>query len=451
MMRRLARWPRQPWPRLLALPLGLSLVASACSGGGDDSGSAPRDEGDAPAEVDTSAPVAGAAEPDCEGTSDGVLRIGGLVPETGGWQFAGRAQRAAAQLAVSDVNAAQGVLGQEVIYTAGNEGEPASDTALRTVEAQIEGGADVIVGATSEGASFSVMGTIAEACVIQFSPANTSTEFATQDEHDLYFRTAPSNALQGRALADLMRDEGNRTAAVLGVERRYGRELRELTGHPFEAGGGQVVLDRGYDPDDDDPAALADEIVAANPDALMLAGLDETGAILQALFERGFTPDAKNIYLPDSNMNDATGEAVAQPGALAGIRGAVPGSATSTELRNRLVLGVDQELADFSFVPETYDAIVITALAAEAAGTDDPAQVARQINGVTRDGEVCTSYAQCKLMIAGGADIDYDGPSGPQAFSRAGEPTVASFAIVTFGEDNRIDANQTEFRQAALG
>jgi branched-chain amino acid transport system substrate-binding protein len=432
-------------PLAAPLALSLSLLAGGCSGDGGsatDDASRPHRSRDDPA-----SPTVGAAEPGCQGRSDGVLRIGGLLPQTGGWEAVGRTQRAAAQLAVTDVNAAGGVLGQQVVFTIGDEGggPESAEIARRTVDGQLDAGVDIVLGATSETGSLNVIDRVTGACVIQVSPSNTSIEFTTYDDGDLYFRTAPSNALQGQALAELMLGDDNRTAAIVGVDRQYGHEIRELTAPPFEAGGGEVVLDRSYDPEDDDFSGVVDEIVEADPDALVLAGFDETGVVLASLFERGFTPDGKHIYLTDSNMSDATGEGFGDAGALAGITGTVPGAQPTNELTGRLRFLVDSELATFTYAPETYDAVVVAALAAEVAGTDDPAAVARQINGVTRDGQPCSTFGQCKLMAAGGADIAYIGASGPLGFSRAGEPTLGSFAVLGFGADNRIDENLTRF------
>jgi hypothetical protein len=53
-------------------------------------------------------------------------------------------------------------------------------------------------------------------------------------------------------------------------------------------------------------------------------------------------------------------------------------------------------------------------------------------------------------LVTAGEDIDYNGPSGPQEFSQPGEPTAASFAVLSYGEDNQIDDSLTEFRQASL-
>ena len=91
------------------------------------------------------------------------------------------------------------------------------------------------------------------------------------------------------------------------------------------------------------------------------------------------------------------------------------------------------------------------AVAAAIAGTDDPAAVAAEINGVTRDGETCETFADCIALIDAGTDIDYDGPSGPQTFGPEGEPTEASFKILSYDADNMVEAGvPTEFRFAQI-
>jgi branched-chain amino acid transport system substrate-binding protein len=67
-------------------------------------------------------------------------------------------------------------------------------------------------------------------------------------------------------------------------------------------------------------------------------------------------------------------------------------------------------------VDRAYDAVVITALAAAIAGTDLPAAIGKEINGVTRTGERCTSFVACMALVKEGKNIDYDGPSGSLEF-----------------------------------
>ena len=78
-------------------------------------------------------------------------------------------------------------------------------------------------------------------------------------------------------------------------------------------------------------------------------------------------------------------------------------------------------------------------------------EIAKRINGITRDGDKCTSFAECAEMLADGADIDYDGPSGPQSFGPQGEPTEATFAIFSYDANNKIDGEiAPQFRAAKI-
>jgi ABC-type branched-subunit amino acid transport system substrate-binding protein len=139
-------------------------------------------------------------------------------------------------------------------------------------------------------------------------------------------------------------------------------------------------------------------------------------------------------------------EGDAEVGELAGFTGTTPLAPLSDEFENRL-LEVDPDLVDFNYGPETYDAIIVSALAVVKAGTDGIAY-ASEINEITRNGTKCTAFAECKELVEAGEDIDYDGVSGPLEFSGNGEPTVASYAVLEFGADNRIDDSATEFVEA---
>ena len=392
-------------------------------------------------------PPVGEAAPTCPGEADGHLFIGSLLPETGDLAPLGAPMVAGASLAVEEINASGGVLGQPVEYIRGDSGDGNPGVANITVDAHLAAEVDAVLGAAASGVSLDVIDTITGACRIQFSPANTSPQLTTYDDGGLYFRTAPSDVLQGRALADLIVAEGNSTVALLAPEGQYGEDLLEFTKLPLEQQGAEVVVERTYDPEATSFEAEVEEVVSANPDALVMTGFAESGTILDALAAQGFTPDEHGVYVYIDNVGPAWGESFTDPGALAGVKGTQPTAEVADEFRSRL-LETDPDLQGFSYGPETYDAVIIMALAAERAGTDNPAEVARNINGVTRDGTACAGFVECRDLVARGEDIDYNGQSGPQEFSEAGEPTVAGIAVVSYGDDNRIDDSLTEFRQA---
>ncbi len=462
--------------RVGALLVGLTLVTAAC---GSDDGGGDSDSTDVPVATDatedttagteapesTDAPEgteapdtteeAGAdgtveAAPSCTGESDGVLNFATVLPETGNLAFLGPPEFAGAELAVSEINEAGGVLGAEVTLDQGDSGDTSTDIANQTVDRQLAAGADVFVGAASSGVSFTFIDKLVENCKIHFSPANTSPDFTTYADDDLYFRTAPSDVLQGRVLADLMIEEGVTTASFMALQDPYGEGLLAYSTAPFEDQGGEIVDQFTYDPQAAEFSAEVDRVVSGDPEALVIIGFEESSKILTSLFEAGFTPEAgKRIYLVDGNVGNALGQQL-PAGSMEGIRGTLPAAEISDDFRERM-LAVDPGLIDYSYGPETYDAFIITALAAQIAGSDDPAQIAAHINGVTRDGEKCETFADCLALVDAGTDIDYDGPSGPQTFGPEGEPTEANFTVLTYDAENKVDgASAPDFRFAAI-
>jgi len=151
-----------------------------------------------------------------------------------------------------------------------------------------------------------------------------------------------------------------------------------------------------------------------------------------------------NVYGSDGNMGNALGEKFTEPGSLANMRGTTPLTELAPDFTERL-LAVDPALVDFNYAAESYDAVVIAALAAETARTNLATTFAPFVNGITSGGEKCTDFASCLVIVQAGGDVDFDGFSGPLAFTDPGEPAAASFGILSFGEDNLVDNDRTEY------
>ncbi|HEU5150088.1 MAG TPA: ABC transporter substrate-binding protein [Iamia sp.] len=134
-------------------------------------------------------------------------------------------------------------------------------------------------------------------------------------------------------------------------------------------------------------------------------------------------------------------------GSLEGWKGTTPLPETTPEVEafQDRMLEVDSGLTDFNYGPESYDAAIVIALAAQIAEDDGSAHAA-EIVGVTTGGEKCTNYADCLAIVEAGGDVDYDGISGPLEFSGNGEPTIGSYGVLQFGADNRIDEDATTFK-----
>src|SRR5688572_20223334 len=107
--------------RLGAALAAATLVLTACGGGDEEATpTTPTDEessssGDAPA-------------------GDGTLTIGNLLPQTGDLAFLGPPEFAGVKLAVEEMNAAGGVLGQDVANIDADSGDGTPDIAGAEVD-----------------------------------------------------------------------------------------------------------------------------------------------------------------------------------------------------------------------------------------------------------------------------------------------------------------------------
>jgi branched-chain amino acid transport system substrate-binding protein len=246
-----------------------------------------------------------------EGTrpGDGKLVIGSILPQTGSLAFLGPPEFAAFDLAVNDINAAGGVLGQPVTGIKGDSGDTTTDTANQTVDRLLSQNVDAIVGAASSGVSLTVIDKITGAGVVQFSPANTSKKLSDYPDKGLYFRTAPSDILQGAVIGGVIADDGNATVGMIVRNDAYGTGLQEDTKKALADAGVQVVAEKVYDEKAQTFDAEVDAIAAADPDAILVIGFDESSRILTTMVEKGVGPANKAVYGVDGNMGNALGEA----------------------------------------------------------------------------------------------------------------------------------------------
>jgi len=302
------------------------------------------------------------------------------------------------------------------------------------VDRQLSQGVDAIIGAASSAVSLTIIDKITSAGVQQVSPANTSPEFSTYPDKGLYARTAPPDTFQGQVLGDLIAGDGHTSLAILALDDAYGTGLADNTEKAYTAAGGTVASKQIYDPKAPSFEAEVSEAKASNPEAIALIGFDESSKIVQEMVKQGVGPQDVPLYLVDGNLSNSLYKDLPK-GTMEGTQGTLPGAEASTQFRDAL-LEVDPKLKDFSYAPESYDAVMLVALAAQAAGNDSGLAIGDNIKQVSADGEKCTTYTDCLNLLEEGKDIDYDGQSGPIDLNDVGDPSKAIMGIYTYGADN---------------
>ncbi|MCW3813612.1 ABC transporter substrate-binding protein [Micromonospora sp. DR5-3] len=229
-----------------------------------------------------------------DGKSGGPLVLGGLLPKTGDLALAYPPIAAGVALALQDVNAAGGVLGKPVTWIDGDDGtNPA--IAKATVASHVQKGVHVIIGAAASGISRAVLPDVVAAGRVLFSPSNTDAGLTTIDDKGLYFRTAPSDILQGRALADVIMRDGPHKVAIVARKDSYGEGLQENVRAELERAGlgGDRVKLLSYELPADaqappvDFSAVAKQVKDDGADAVLIIGFGESLKVITALDDAG--------------------------------------------------------------------------------------------------------------------------------------------------------------------
>jgi ABC-type branched-subunit amino acid transport system substrate-binding protein len=414
--------PTRTWRTAVALAAA-SLALTAC--GGNDSNNAGSGASASSSPSESSAANKG----------DGSLTVGTLLPQTGDLAFLGPPEFAGVETAINDINAAGGVLGKPVQQKKADSGDGTPDIAGAQVDKLLSANADVVVGAAASGVSLSVINKITEAGVAEFSPANTSPAFddPKTDPHNLYFRTAPSDVLQGAVLANTVLEDGHTNVAILARQDSYGELLASQVEKGIKAGGGTVATKQLYSADATNFTAEVNKVASTKPDAVVLIAFNETTKIIPTMVAKGIGPKDQQVYFVDGNTADYSKDF--SKGTLTGVKATYPGAELSSDFKKRM-LETNPNLKDFTYGPESYDATTMVALAAEAAKSDDATTFGPKIIEISKDGTQCSSFKECSDLLKKGEDIDYQGVSGPCDLGDTGSPTKATIGIFQYDNSN---------------
>jgi branched-chain amino acid transport system substrate-binding protein len=378
---------------------------------------------------------------DAANCTDAALSVGSLLPTTGNLAFLGAPEIAGVDLAIKEINEAGGVAGKCVSVSHKDSGDTTTDIATQSATALINDGVDAIVGAASSGVSLSVIDQVTGAGVLQISPANTAPDLSTYADGGLYFRTAPSDVLQGRVLGNLMVGDGASNVAFLTLQDPYGTGLFENAKIAVEAAGGTVVANEEFAPGTKNFSSQIDKVLAANPDAIAVISFDEVKSILPELVKvKGWDPT--KLYLVDGNTGNF--DADFTDFNIAGAQGTIPGVIASDDFKTRLA-AVNAELTVWAYAAESYDATMLVALAAATAAKAGEevtgANISKYMAAVSSGGEKVDfsqpgAFKKAMDLINAGTDIDFEGVSGPISFDANGDPTEAYVGIYLYDDKN---------------
>jgi len=368
------------------------------------------------------------------------LKIGVLVPLTGDLQSYGEPALKATQLAAKEINAAGGVMGEDVQIASGDtqtSPQPGVSAAQKLVNVE---GVNAIMGALSSGVTIPVAQSVSKPGKIpQISSASTSPVITSLDDGDFLFRTVPSDAFQGVALSQITADKGYKTVSIIYINNDYGKGLADAFTTAFEKQGGKVSATVAYEKGQPAYRGELQQADKGDPEALVLIGYPENGqTILRQALEGGYF---RNFVFTDGMKAP---ELVDNLGAeyLNGSVGTVPQARDDSPGAQHFSTAYEQAYGAVPpkpYLDTAYDAFYLMALAAEAAGSTDGVAIRDHLREVANPpGEQVGpgEFEKAVKLLKAGKDIDYEGASGSVNFDENGD-VPGTFGEWTF-EDGKI-------------
>ena len=369
---------------------------------------------------------------------DGVLTIGTLFPTSGAAAYIAPPMAAAAQVAVADINGAGGVNGKPVVLLAADSGDASTATAEASYADLVAKHADAVVGPASSALAQRLLPAAQKAGVPLISPAAGYPQLASRRD---FFRTVPAFGHEGTALGAVLPGKGAKRVVLVATDEALGRSIAGPLTAALRSHGGALAASLVVPLAGADANAIAAQAKAADPDAVVLATPDNgdlTRALITALSSAGL--GGGRLWLTGQNLADYS---QALPGGLlAGVNGILEGADADAGFQAKLK-GVRGDLGSFSYAAETYDAVVLAALAAQSAHADSGPAIARRIVAVSAGGIKCVGYAECADALRTEPDIDYDGLSGTLNLDASGAPTTASYGLFVYDANNQYARTAT--------
>jgi branched-chain amino acid transport system substrate-binding protein len=301
------------------------------------------------------------------GPAHAEVRIGLAAPLTGTMAWGGAATLEAADMAAADLNAAGGVLGEQIDMVTADDychGEQAVAAANKLVAAGIV----AVFGHQCSGAAIPASKVYADAGILMISNFATNPKLTEQGLTNV-FRVIGRDDLQGRIAGDLLAERwGNRAIAILHDGQAYGKGLAEEIRKRLAERGIAVAMFEAIEPGQPDYWDVVQRMRANGVEVLYYGGYSpEAALIVRQGREHGYE---LRLVAGDGINNEDFG-LIAGPtsdGTLMTLP-PVPTNAQAVELGRRFP-GVGQPPYT------TYAAVQVWAQAVEKAGTFETKAVA---------------------------------------------------------------------------
>jgi branched-chain amino acid transport system substrate-binding protein len=311
------------------------------------------------------------------GAAQAEIVIATAGPMTGQYAAFGEQMKRGAEMAVKDLNAAGGVLGEELSLRVGDDAcDPKQ--AVAVANQMVNEGVVLVAGHFCSGSSIPASSVYNEEGILQISPASTNPQL-TEQGFDNVFRVCGRDDQQGQVAADYVVDNNvGSKIAVVHDKTAYGKGLADEFKKQLNARGVEETMYEAITAGDKDFTALITKMKNAAVDLIYLGGYHtEAGLIARQAKEQGINA---TMMSGDALVTD-------EYWAITGDTGQGTLMTFSPDPRkNEAAAPVVAEFEAAGYDPEgytlyTYAAIQAWAQAAEKAGSTDLDAIVEQLHG----------------------------------------------------------------------
>ncbi|MEQ9812474.1 MAG: branched-chain amino acid ABC transporter substrate-binding protein [Azospirillaceae bacterium] len=231
--------------------------------------------------------LAGAAVFALGATAQAQITIATAGPMTGQYASFGEQMRNGAEAAVADLNAAGGVLGQQIELLVGDDAcDPRQ--AVSVANQMVNDGVVFMAGHFCSGSSIPASEVYTEEGILQISPASTNPALTDEGGANV-FRVCGRDDQQGLIAAGYIAENyPDANVAVVHDRTAYGQGLAEATRDSLNEAGMLETLFEAYTPGESDYSALVTLLNDNNIDVLYVGGYHtEAGLMVRQMREQG--------------------------------------------------------------------------------------------------------------------------------------------------------------------
>ena len=361
------------------------------------------------------------------------VTVGILVPLTGELGEFGEIVANAVELGVAEVNAAGGTscgMLRTVVADTGGNPELGIREATKMIESE---GAVALLGPTS-GVMVALVDMAKRTETVVISPyAGTIT--LNELGGDFVYRTVSSDLGDGAASGLWLTERGYRSVAFLVQNEESTISPAQVARTRLEDAGIELTDYVIYNPGQPSYQAELISVLASEPDAIYLAGGQESGVtVIKEATAGGFEGEwlfTADLAVPE--IFDAAGAELLNGRAYVEFADADSSLPEYKAFEALHTEATGEEPGPFA--ANSFDMVNLVALALEASGECSGAGINSTIRDVADGGETVSSFSGGKAALAEGRDINYEGASGPLVFDESG--TVSGSYTIQAAQDGQ--------------